>query len=101
MPRNAENRNLKKWRHQWIRFGGYMFAKNDISTLNLAWQMSSPGSTKYYKLYIDFLINFEKLRKILVVLGLFFLFFLGGLTFWVKEPFFRKYDITVFKNSLL
>ena len=28
MSRNAPNHSLKKWRHQWIRFLVYMFAKN-------------------------------------------------------------------------
>ena len=80
-----------KWRHQRARFWGSMFVKLDISTGNLACQMSRHGSTTYCK------ISGEKFKYLILrkVIQKFHF-----LTFWVSKSLFLKIR-DIFLNNFL
>ena len=84
MPKNTQNRNLKKWRHQWIRFLGYMFSKHRYINLKFgvpdfqAWFYKMLyGFLKTSKLY-DLRKKLDKKFRFLV---------LGGKTFFENQRY--------------
>ena len=89
--RNAHNRSLGKWRHQRIRFLGPICFPKNISTWNLACQMSRHGSTTYGT-------RFWKLRK-----GFWKMFYntFSFLHFGYKTIMFRKIPDSHFKELFI
>ena len=76
MPKNAENRNLKKGCHPRMRFLGYMFAKNRYINLKSGIPDVRPGFYNIIYVFLNFKIFVFCKKKNLV-------FF----TFWVKITF--------------
>ena len=84
------------WKNDLIygyRFWAICLPKIDISTLNLACQMSRHGSTTYCTLFLGKIWKFWILLKVIYK----FFFF----TSWVIKSFFGESEIAVLKNFLL
>ena len=90
MPSNAQNNGLKNDVINWYDFWVICLPKRDISTSNLACQMSRHSSTTCCLFFLEILefLDFDKVTKNS---------FLG---FWAKHHFSFKCEIAIVRNSL-
>ena len=90
MPRNAKNNGLKNDVINWYGFWLICWPKMDISTSNIAFQISRHSSTACCLLFW----KFEKFWTLTKLQKLVFL------AFWVKYHFSFKCEIAILRNSL-